>query len=59
MKYWLITYSQDKIVANDVSRKHPADWIRSMMDDFPNTNTILLFAIEITKKQFSALDGEL
>jgi len=63
--YWLITYSQKGAMGNTIAAnivvKHisPADWLLAMVKKFPDANTLLLFAIEISEKQFSDLKGEI
>lgn len=60
--YWLITYSQfgtagNRITANSCTMHiHPSDWLVAMINKSPETGTILLFAIEISKSQFEDLN---
>ena len=51
--YWLITYSQqsssggEPITANTISKINPAVWLLDMIKEFPDSNTILLSAIQV------------
>ena len=63
--FWLITYSQKSAAGNTLSANcvihhtHPADWLLEMTEKYPNDNTILLYAIEISQTQVTLLDGEI
>ncbi len=57
--YWLILYSQTEngrvISANTVLETHPADFLIHLINKYPNCNNKLLFAIEISGRQFDDL----
>jgi hypothetical protein len=60
--YWLITYSQwtgqqDKVANTSVTHMTPGTWLAEMVKKYPDGNTILLFAMEISQSECKKLDA--
>lgn len=57
---WLLTYSQwtgsqHKTANKTIAEMHPAAWLAEMHEIYPDAQTVLLFAVEITSQQIFAL----
>jgi hypothetical protein len=61
--YWLITYQQNTghqyKMANKVTDMHPADWLLKTDSGCPGADTVVVFAIEINKEQYSRMKDEI
>jgi hypothetical protein len=58
--HWLLTYSQwtgsqYKTVNTTIENMHPADWLVAMHTKYPDAQTVLLFALEISNRQLAEL----
>ena len=62
-KYWLIYYSQRSgshtATANEVSKESPVQFLNRYMTEYPEADTKIMWAIEISEEDFNLLDGEL
>lgn len=63
-RYWLVTTSYQRsgvhlhsVVCNKVIDYHPAEYLRRIIDDYPEMGYRLLFAMEIDKEQYKMLNG--
>lgn len=61
-KYWLIYYSQtesaQELTAMTVSDIHLDVWFADLINEFPEENNKLLFAIEIDEDTYNRLKDE-
>ena len=63
-KHWLVTYSQknengNTLSANIVLDVRPEVWLLVAVRRWPEANTILLFAMEISESMYNDLHGEI
>jgi hypothetical protein len=60
-QYWLVTtqyhHKTGPVVYNMVTKGHPTQLLKSLMDGHPDLSYRLLFYAEITKEQYHLLDG--
>lgn len=57
---WLLTYSQwtgsqQKVANTTIENMYPADWLVAMHTKYPDAQTVLLFALEISDRQLAEL----